>query len=318
VCATHLQTAVVELPFHSLRAIGLKPGVTESCWLWSPSNASQACVKIVNTGGGRDAMVKFLVGPRARLIEGGWDQLTEDRIKAAAAKNPSPSIDLEPTTWEQQHKDRMRMSYLTLASEVLSPAAPMPMFPPPALHVNDVWPGIESDSGSEVEVVAINGPTLMTRGFFEKANLKAYLSAVDGHCGWWDIQEIAATNDLTTLLLQIGMKTASDLKTFMHYLNMYFPLHHEQRFHRLARCTGPLDASSSGSSSDPPPTPPGFKSAFMIGKFKGKKLKKAQAAALVRDDTLGFDKPVLTRASAAKSLSTRALVSRVKAEIKLW
>eukprot|EP00966_Prymnesium_polylepis_P029937 695482-Prymnesium_polylepis.1 len=60
------------------------------------------------------------------------------------------------------------MSTLALASEIVSPPAPMPMFPPPA-HVSDVWPGFESDSGSEVEVVALNGPTLETRGFFEKA-----------------------------------------------------------------------------------------------------------------------------------------------------
>jgi hypothetical protein len=56
----------------------------------------------------------------------------------------------------------------------------------------------------------------------------------------------------------------------------------------------------------------------MIGKYKGNKLKEAQATALVNDPSLGFNKPVLTRAQAAKSPSARALVSRVKDEIKLW
>lgn len=197
----------------------------------------------------------------------------------------------------------------------------MPVAPPAPLPVSDAWPGFDSsDDGSEVEVVALNGPSLETIGFFQKAKLESYLPAVDGQENWWDIQDVAATNDLTDLLWEIDMKKPGHLQRFMHYLNEDYPRPQGERFHRICRRTGPLAAPSGRPVRVVliPPTPPGFKSAFMIGKYKGKKLKGTQAAALVRDPTLGFGKPVLTRAEALKSPSARALVSRVKAEIKLW
>jgi hypothetical protein len=120
----------------------------------------------------------------------------------------------------------------------------------------------------------------------------------------------------------------------MRLLNEEYPRAPGERYHRLARCTPhprlaylqrerfalfkEVGERVIARDNLVPPTPPGFKSAFMIGKFKEKKLKKEQAVALVRDYTLGLDKPVLTRASAAKDVAARTLVTRVEKEIKLW
>jgi hypothetical protein len=311
-CATCLQCAVRELPFHTLRAVGLKPGVTESCWLFSNMGGSQGCVKIVNYGEARDSLVKFIVGPRARLTEGCWNEEMTARIQAAITNCPSPPSDLQPTNWEEQHKAKLRMSTLALASQT----APLPVAPPPPMPVSDIWGGFD-DSVSEVgsiELFALNGPTIETIDFFKKANLQSYLPAVEGQQNWWDIQDVAETKDLTKLLLDIGMKNVVHLLKFMTHLNADYPVAQGRRYHRLAFRTGPRFPRVKLTA----PKPPGFKSAFMIGKYKGNKLKEAQATALVNDPSLGFNKPVLTRAQAAKSPSARALVSRVKDEIKLW
>ena len=304
---------------HTLHAAGLKRGVTKSCCLFANSSPAEIYgrlhhVMIVNA----DSTVKFIVGPRSRVASlyserANWRPEIMARIQAAIAKNPEPSPWLAPTTWEEQHT---AMSAVAVAAA----AAPMPVAPPSPLGVSDQWP----DSESEVEVTVLNGPSLETRGFFQVAHLLSYMPAVEQQENWWDIQDVAATNDLTTLLWEINMKKFGHVQRFMHYLDVHYPRAQDTRFHRLARSTGKrARTSSSPLHGDVYKRPHYYQSVFMIGKYLGdkhvsKKLKGAQAAALVHDTNLGFDKPVLTRAASAKSPSARSLVSRVKHELKLW